>query len=286
MPPTFPVRFGRLLTNTMSVESQIHNWTAPPDVWMQDAGGARFVRTCLEDRVLPTTSSGEAGEIVVFAIHRSIWSAGAEAHRRYLTDEERERAERYRHAEDRNRFIMGRAVLRLIASAAEGTAAPEVAIRPSRYGRPEMEGSTLSVNVSHSGAWVLVAAGDALSVGVDVEQRSPDVDVDGVSEAVFSEWERETLLQYPHSEQVEYFFDIWARKEACIKADGRGIQFGLQRFDVEFRPGYRACIRDVRGDENGRSGPFHLCPIHLDDDHAAALCYTGAERPMTVITSR
>ena len=249
---------------------------------MQDAGGARVICDCLRERLLEPPTEEENGDIVVFAISRAVWRAAASVHEQYLTDHERVQSNRYRHADDRRRFIVGRAVFRIIASVLMETAPLDISIRSTRYGRPVIDRTTLSINVSHSGDWILVAAADRTSVGVDVEAYSSSVDVVGVSAAVFSDWECQTLLGFAPSRQSRLFFDIWARKEAFIKADGRGIHFGLSRFDVEFRPGRPVRVRDVRADEKEIPEAIQLNAVHLDDMHAAALCYFGAKRRVSL----
>jgi len=119
-------------------------------------------------------------------------------------------------------------------------------------------------------------------MGVEVEFRDPCVDIRGVAGTVFSGWENEALRACPEQVRMDLFYEIWTRKEAVIKADGRGIQFGLQRFDVEFRPGCAPRVRHLRsgntGDGSDDARWFRLHPLRLDAEHAAAVCYEGPRR--------
>ena len=212
---------------------------------------------------------------------------------RYLSPEETERAERLRHAVDRTRYVFGRGLLRCIAGAYMAHAPGSIEVMTTAHGKPMIAGASLSVNVSHSGRWVLAAAGEGTPMGVDVELRDPSVDIRGVAGTVFSDWENEALHACPEQVRMDLFYEIWTRKEAVIKADGRGIQFGLQRFDVEFRPGHTPCVRKIRheksgsgcsGDESGFDDPtiLNLQPFALDAEYAACLCYAGAQRSVQV----
>lgn len=201
---------------------------------------------------------------------------------RCLSPEETERARRFRHRRDRVRYVVGRTMLRCVAGVSTGRTPETVEVVPGPHGKPVVAGAQLSVNVSHSGDWVLVAATEGARVGVDVEFRDPSVDVGGVAGTVFSSWENEALRACPEDVRTDLFYEIWTRKEAVIKADGRGIQFGLQRFDVEFRPGRAPRVRAVRSGSTGGGfadvSRFRLHPLRLDAEHAAAVCYEGPRR--------
>lgn len=193
-----------------------------------------------------------------------------------MSEEERARADRYRFAEDQQRCVIGRAALRMMAGAAGDIAPEAVQLSVGEKGRPELAGDVFSafgVNVSHSGDWVLCASGPTRSMGVDVEQRRDNINVMDLAASVFSDWERDALAEYAPEQRQHLFFDIWSRKEAFIKADGRGVTFGLDRFDVEFRPEHDAPAgpRIRRIDDTPDPPHWHLRPIDLDPQHAAAL---------------
>lgn len=128
-----------------------------------------------------------------------------------------------------------------------------------------MAGADWGVNVSHSGAWVLCAAGPCSMLGVDVEQRSP-VDPLALAERVFSDWERDRLARSSPAERERLFFRIWSMKEAVIKADGAGVSFGLDRFDVEFRPGSAPAVRRI---EQDTPSAWHVVTRTVDEHEMA-----------------
>lgn len=220
----------------------------------------------------------------VWGLRLADWGPLAPDLEAVLTEEERVRADRYRFPADRQRCIVGRAALRVMAGSMVGISPRTVQLETGKSGRPELAGDAFmghGVNVSHSGDWVLCASGPARSVGVDVEERRANIDVMELAASVFSPWERDTLATFAPEMQQHLFFNIWSRKEAVIKADGCGVAFGLDRFDVEFRPGHPAQVRRI--DDRADLSHWHLFSLDLDGEHAAALAFRtdpdGEETP-------
>ena len=143
-----------------------------------------------------------------------------------LNDAERGRRTALRQEDDRTRFTVGAALLRLVAAAHTGRTAAEVVVdrgcakceRP--HGRPRIAGSDVHVSVSHSGERVAVAVTAAGPVGVDVEEIR-DVDLDSLVSAVL------TLDEARSATSASDFYAYWTRKEAVVKATGDGLTVPL-----------------------------------------------------------
>jgi 4'-phosphopantetheinyl transferase len=154
-----------------------------------------------------------------------------------LSDDECERAARFRFDRDRRRFVAGRSALRsLIASYLE-IAPDEVAFAYGPQGKPFVSGSTLSFNVSHSGNRAIYAFASSVEIGVDVEVLDHAAYGDGVAERFFSPLEVATLEAFEPGARSDAFLRCWTRKEAFIKARGEGLSLPLHEFDVAFAPG-------------------------------------------------
>lgn len=189
-----------------------------------------------------------------------------------LSSVERARADRLRFDEDRARYVLGRGLLREVAARTFALSPADVPVTAGPQGKPQipLAGDDWGVNVSHSGAWVLCAVGPCSMLGVDVEQRSP-VDPLALAECVFSDWERDRLARYSPAERERLFFRIWSMKEAVIKADGAGVSFGLDRFDVEFRPGSAPAVRRI---EQNTPSAWHVVTQTVDGhEMAVAWCH-------------
>lgn len=161
---------------------------------------------------------------------------------RLLSGDERERADRFRFPDDRRRFAIARATLRRALAAALGVDDP--AILEFEYGQhgkpvlsPRFNRGALSFNASHSGERLLIGLGQGADIGVDIECHRPLVDRDGLVRRYFSAAENTVYFCLPEAAREQAFFGCWTRKEAFVKALGRGLSFPLKDFDVGFSEG-------------------------------------------------
>ena len=146
-----------------------------------------------------------------------------------LSAEERERAARYRVEPARVAFVAVRVALRRVLGERLGVPAADVPLVLDRYGRPGVPGAQLSFNVSHSGAIGLIALADGQRrLGVDVEQVRAGTDVNGLAGRFFHPAETAAI-----GDRRDAFFRCWTRKEAVVKALGRGLSHPLDSFAVD-----------------------------------------------------
>lgn len=154
-----------------------------------------------------------------------------------LSDDECERAARFRFDRDRRRFVAGRSALRSLIASYLDVAPADVAFGYGPQGKPFVPGAPLSFNVSHSGACAVYAFGACLEIGVDVEILDHARYSDRVAERFFSPQEVAALEGLAPDERAAAFLRCWTRKEAFIKARGEGLSLPLHEFDVAFAPG-------------------------------------------------
>lgn len=152
-----------------------------------------------------------------------------------LDDIEQTRYDGYRRDVDKQRFLTGRALIRGVAAAELGIAPADVAIDASCFdcgkphGKPKVAG--LEVSISHSGDWVALALTEATPVGVDVEEVR-DAEVDGLAGIAFSPDELTAFEQVPHADKKAAFFTYWSRKEAVVKATGKGMSVAMSKLTL------------------------------------------------------
>jgi 4'-phosphopantetheinyl transferase len=154
-----------------------------------------------------------------------------------LSEDERERADRFRFERDRSRYVVGRGLLRTLLAAYVGRPASELVFSYSDFGKPALVGEGPRFNISHSASTVLFAFSPSFDVGVDVELIQPDFVADRIAERFFSPHEVAALGALPAGDRLHAFLTCWTRKEAFLKARGDGLTLELDSFDVTLTPG-------------------------------------------------
>ena len=188
------------------------------------------------------------GEIHLWraALENPVLLAGAEA---IISREEILRAGRFVAVRDRERFILAHGALRMVLGLYLSSDPQSLEFRTGPTGKPSLVQTftDLRFNLSHSGDLALIAVTRGREVGVDVERVQHDMEFDPIVEHYFEPDEAWDLRTAPPQERASRFFDLWTRKEACVKADGGGLgtKMNGERFGVRnFRPapGYAGAI--------------------------------------------
>jgi 4'-phosphopantetheinyl transferase len=154
-----------------------------------------------------------------------------------LSPDERERAARFRFEEHRDRFVGGRAALRNILAGYISVTPAAISFEYNRFGKPELaRGTGVHFNASHSQGRMFVAIADR-EVGVDLERERPGAGFEAI------------LERYLPGTPREEFFQAWTRREAYLKAIGRGLsdleepmRDGWWVEDLDAGPGWAAAV--------------------------------------------
>lgn len=150
-----------------------------------------------------------------------------------------------------------------------GCAERALVLSRDAHGRPRLDGAHAGFDVSwsHSGDGLLIALGAGIDVGVDLERVRARPRALELAHRFFHAAEAAWLAALPAERRDIAFIRLWCAKEAVLKAHGRGIAFGLDKFELaedlgalamssghvalggpwsvrewEPRPGYRAAL--------------------------------------------
>ena len=174
-----------------------------------------------ENWVLPPAFATGPTGVAIFRMPVAASLAFAPQAAAVLTADEQLRAQRYHRTQDHDRFLLGRAALRLVLGAYAGLTPASLHFDLGANKKPMLrEAPELHYNVSHAGDWVLLAVAGA-EVGLDVERLDPLFAFREILDHSFSAAEKEFIERSPVPYQA--FYQLWTRKEAFVKATGRGI---------------------------------------------------------------
>ena len=111
---------------------------------------------------------------------------------------------------------------------------PSVNIATSTEGKHYLPDSSLHFNLSDSDDWLAIALSWEAPVGIDIETIRP---IDGTKQIILDNFSpnEQTFVNSPNDSEVnDYlgrFWEIWNRKEACLKALGIGLQDNMSHWD-------------------------------------------------------
>lgn len=170
-----------------------------------------------------------------------------------LDGEERRRARRFRHTGARRRYVLCRAALRSLLCGALDCRNQQLAFGASEHGKPiaavDRLPAPIAFNVSHSGRHGLIALAPRGRVGVDVEERAPQRNLDVLIDAVLGPRERAEVMAASGRRKLDVFLDLWTLKEALSKAHGLGLSLDVSSFEIppDIRNGARRGVLRLPG---------------------------------------
>ena len=142
-----------------------------------------------------------------------------------LSRDEALKAGRFVFAPDRDRFIAAHGALRMVLASYLSADPCALEFKIGVMGKPELVQTftDLRFNLSHSGNLALIAVTRGRDVGVDLEFVQEDMAYEQIVEHYFDPAEVWSLRTAPPPTRAARFFDLWTRKEACLKAEGSGL---------------------------------------------------------------
>lgn len=152
----------------------------------------------------------------------------------WLAPDETARAGSLKSAQVKQRYITGRGLLREILGGYLGIDASNVKLATGEHGKPCLldNEETVCFNLAHSRDTFLLAVTANREVGIDIEAIVPGKPLEEMARIVFSRHEQEQLSRLSSPELEAAFYRCWVRKEACLKACGRGFSLPSNSFEV------------------------------------------------------
>lgn len=200
-----------------------------------------------------------------------------------LGQEEQARALRFRFPHLTHDFVVDHGRMRLILGAYAGIAPDGLVFIVNEFGKPELVDAQavgphgrLRFNLSHTKGLTLLAVCLDSDLGVDVEAVRSMSDFEDIAESHFSRREIASLRAVDPSDRQRAFFRCWTRKEALLKAHGRGLSIPLDSFAVSLTAEERPALLEYReGPEE--TSRWSLFSLDLGREFVAALAIKRAD---------
>lgn len=139
----------------------------------------------------------------------------------FLSAIEIERAEKFHFVNDKNRFIICRALLKLLLSEETGLNTNDLVINTTKNKKPYLPlFPNVFFNISHSKNYAIIAISKN-PLGIDIEYINCDFVFNDMVSSVCNENEMNALNSSFNKHLT--FYKLWTRKEAIVKATGTGI---------------------------------------------------------------
>ncbi len=203
--------------------------------------------------------------------HGNIAAEGAhyQNYWRILDAAEQARAEKIKNDSLRKHYVEVHARLRNVLAQTLNEPPEKINIKKAEHGKPYLvDTPELVFNLSHSASAMVLAVGWSCRLGVDIEICKSRASLNGLVDKCFAEEEIAYWNKLPEVQKTAEFYRFWTRKEAFVKATGRGIALGLNLCVIN--PENQAEFLRVPED-CGQASTWHVQDIALAQDICGAL---------------
>lgn len=227
--------------------------------------------------MMTTRTAVQPDEIRVWVFHLAS-PVSSNLYWRTLSADERRRADAYRGAELRRRFVAARGLMRHALAERTGTAAADLVFEYTAMGKPFLRNTDVTFNLSHCDDLAALAIAHQRVVGIDVELIREGRDFSGLAHRFFGSDEAARVCDAPANCRAAIFYFHWTCKEAWLKAHGDGLAIPLDSFQVVPTP--HSVNLSVQASD-GRA-PLRVQSLAIAPGVAAALA-CGGQRPRVTI---
>ena len=185
-----------------------------------------------------------------------------------LSKEEKHSANNFTRQELKHKYIKTRGILRTILGNYLNSEPQNIIIKIAEHGKPFLADIDLYFNLSHTANMFAVAISNTGEIGIDLEIARARQNLPAIVKKCFSETEGLYWNALPDELKISMFFRFWVRKEAFVKAVGRGIALGLEHCEVD--PLYQDRFLNIPGNY-GLASDWKIIDIPFDDQSFCAV---------------
>ena len=171
--------------------------------------------------------------------------------RKFLSEEEKIKADRFHFEKDQNRYIITHGISNQLIANYVNIKLTDISFEKNAKQKPFLKDFPhLQFNITYSLDYILIAFRfcdqkqmdySNLQIGVDVEDVNRSIDIALIIKDYFTFEEQEEILN--NSSPANIFFKLWTRKEALVKATGTGLTNQLKTYNL-FPPVSKLLIKE------------------------------------------
>jgi 4'-phosphopantetheinyl transferase len=150
----------------------------------------------------------------------------------YLSTKEKKQVKKYSLKTLSNKYIITHGILRYILSQHSGLPPQDIEFTYNKEGKPFLKKSNIQFNMSHSHDIVSYAVALNCRLGIDVEFKDNNLNIEDLPDFVFNQEERKFFSILDPNAKFEFFYNLWTKKESIIKAIGFGLAYPLNNIDI------------------------------------------------------
>ena len=197
-----------------------------------------------------------------------IWSAtideryGKLLTQSFLSVNEKRNAARYAYDIDTFLFSIRHNLLRIILGEYLNCDPAKIKFNSNHYQKQHIAypNTLIQFNISSSSNRFVAAFCHQHTIGVDIELIRQIDEIPQLINDYFTKEENDWINSQPENMRTSEFFQIWSKKEALVKANGKGLNIELNKMNV---------LSDTTIVNGERM--WHLVPLNLFDDCAGAI---------------
>lgn len=200
-----------------------------------------------------------------------------------LSGDELARRARFLVQRERQKYTVCRGVLRRLLAAYTGLQPEQLEFTYGPQGKPlpagRLAAAGLEFNLAHSAELAVYAVTLGRRVGVDVERAKEVPEAEQIVARHFAPEERAAWQALASEERPAAFFRVWTRREAFVKATGKGLGEGWSTFAVTVNADAPRLLH-VAGDAD-TAARWTLCDLELPHPYYGAVAAEGTRLRVT-----
>ncbi|MEZ4805622.1 MAG: 4'-phosphopantetheinyl transferase superfamily protein [Bacteroidia bacterium] len=206
-------------------------------------------------------------ELAVFCLQVSDFEQNLTHLKKLLNESEVLKSDNFVMEKDRKRFIVTRGVLKIILGKFLNKNPEDIEFYFEQHLKPRVktQHSNLHFNVTHSADRIIIAI-SSKPIGVDIEHVDEEFGFDQILDVTFSDNELDYIQN--SNNKSEAFYLLWTRKEAFLKATGKGIDDDLQQ--IPALTGIHELVSEISDSET----PWFVGSFGIGNSYIASLSFS------------